>query len=163
MHINPGGGHWSPPGFLSLVAKCADAENRPHPPDLDARRVPIHGQSLDVHAVQGLDLSGIAVGWERMDVTGTVFLGCTFLGLEAELSLMRRGAFVYSWVGERPYYSYRGLLYTPAELLTGYRELGTKASTDSRIYDYCVEIGRQDRAPWSPWCFGCITWQSTTR
>lgn len=92
--------------------------------------------SLDRCVVQGLDLSRAGVDWSAREITPrTFFLGCVF-GPGEEEELRRRGALLFPRFGELPYDSYRGRLYTSAELMRDYDGRDFEASAaDQRIYE----------------------------
>jgi predicted Rossmann-fold nucleotide-binding protein len=83
-------------------------------------------------AVQGLDLSGLDVDWEALDVDGSLFLGCRFPSKQAKDAVEEHGARVFPPFADRPYNPYRSTLYTPGEL----------DECDKAIYDWYTEAGK---------------------
>ncbi len=97
--------------------------------------------SLSNKALQGLDLSNIPIEWGTVDLQGTIFLGCTFAGMEDECLVRSRGAYVFPQFDGLPYNPYRSKLYTWQELMEGYEPLNDQSS-DYRIYTHFVHQGR---------------------
>lgn len=83
-------------------------------------------------AVQGIDLTDRLDDLQRVDVRGTIFLGCT-LPEGAEDALQARGALVFPQLPDIPFNPYRNELYTASEL---YRDLGRgyEHTPDALIY-----------------------------
>ena len=99
------------------------------------------GSSLTNVVVRGLDFRQTPIAWQKIDVRGTVFLGCRF-GSHDESLLVGRGALVFPAFRNLPYDPYRSTLYTPAELFTSCGgENGH--NLDWRIYDHFDKRGRQ--------------------
>jgi predicted Rossmann-fold nucleotide-binding protein len=92
-------------------------------------------RSLDGCVLQGLDLEQAGIDWTAVEVTRRTFLlGCRLApGDEAELR--RRGAMLFPRFGELPYDTYRGRLYTSADLMQGYDGADFETSAcDQAIY-----------------------------
>jgi len=98
------------------------------------------GTSLHDAVVHDLDFRQTPITWQKIDVTGTVFLGCKFGGREASL-LIERGALVFPGFSHLPYDPYRLTLYTPTELFAHGID-GNDRSVDRQIYDHFVTRGR---------------------
>lgn len=103
-----------------------------------------HGSSISGRAIQALDLRTLGVEWSSIDVRDAVFLGCQFADSETELALLRKGAYIFPRVGERPYDPYRSSLYTPLELLRGFEIGGPTGTQDYRIYQHYIDQSRND-------------------
>ncbi len=106
--------------------------------DLD-RRLRAGARDLGGWRVRSVDLGGLR--FERCRVAGTMFLGCRFdEGVEAEVR--SRGAVVFPTLPDSPLDTYRGELYTAAELYgTGrYHE-----SVDARGYAWSQDRDGDDR------------------
>lgn len=103
----------------------------------------ISGGSLKNWVIAGVDLSGFDIPWDKVDVDGTVFLGSKFPSVDIECGVRSRGAHIFSHFQDLPYDPYRTELYTPEELMGGYRE-GAKSSLDERIYRHFVDCGGHD-------------------
>lgn len=99
------------------------------------------GLSLRDGVVQGLDLRKVDIDWSKVDVQGTVFLGCTFAGEEDPARLLRRGALIFPRLPDLPYNPYRSQLYTWRELLEGFTP-EADGSLDRLIYDHFRACGR---------------------
>ena len=85
--------------------------------------------------LQGLDLSKVR-SLDDADLTGTVFLGCTFKDLAQERAFADRGAAVFPRLTGLPYKVYRKHLYTVDELLEGYADGGYRGTLDFEIYTH---------------------------
>ncbi|MCA8924668.1 MAG: hypothetical protein KDD82_22840 [Planctomycetes bacterium] len=96
--------------------------------------------------IQGLDVSHVPSLYEA-DLTGTVFLGCTFRDLAQEREFSDRGAAVFPALSGLPYKVYRKRLYTVDELLEGYAEGGYRGTLDFAIYTH---YDRARRVPSGP-------------
>lgn len=98
--------------------------------DFDAR---VQGRrSIARWHLQALDLTGRTEVLARLDVRGTLFLGCT-LAAEADTDVRARGALVFPTVPDVDFNPYRAHLYTPAELYDGL-ETGYPATLDAVVY-----------------------------
>ena len=73
-----------------------------------------HRTSLNGLVVQGIDFKSHHVNWEKLNVRGTVFLGCRFRS-NNQLKLLWRGAVIFPELSDLPYNPYRSELYTPGE------------------------------------------------
>jgi len=90
--------------------------------------------------VQGLDLTDRGELLARVDVSGTVFLGCR-LEPQVENDLRARGALVFPTVPDVPIDVYRSRLYGPAELYAGLSGPDARGSSyeetlDARAYSW---------------------------
>ena len=82
--------------------------------------------------VQSVDLRERTAALARLDVTGTVFLGCRFAdGVDDDVR--RRGGLVFPAVPDVPFDPYRAELYSPDELYAGLDE-SYAATPDARIH-----------------------------
>jgi len=93
-----------------------------------------HG-TLAGAVLQGLDLSNVR-SLDDADLTGTVFLGCSFKDLAQERTFADRGAAVFPRLLGLPYKVYRKHLYTVDELLEGYADGGYRGTLDFAIYTH---------------------------
>ncbi|MFY1696893.1 MULTISPECIES: LOG family protein [unclassified Solwaraspora] len=76
-----------------------------------------------------------------VDLTDTLFLGCTFPSAQAEADLVRRGAHVVPPVAGLPYPSHPSRLYTPADLAAGFAEHGADGMYDNLVYQHFRQHG----------------------
>ncbi|GGD17789.1 LOG family protein [Nocardioides daphniae] len=97
--------------------------------DLDHRLACGTG-SLNGWRVRGVDLTGRAAALAATDVTGALFLGCTFAD-GGDDDVRRRGAIVFPRLPDVPVEVYRSRLYTPQEL---YDTDDYQTSLDARAY-----------------------------
>jgi hypothetical protein len=82
------------------------------------QRVASGATSMSGWHLLALDLTGRSDVLRRLDVAGSLFLGCTFAP-RVENDLRSRGALIFPVVPDVPVNSYRGYLYTPQELYDG--------------------------------------------
>lgn len=103
------------------------------------QRVARGATSLSGWHLLALDLSARSDLLRRVDVAGSLFLGCTFApGVENDLR--SRGALIFPVVPDVPVNSYRGYLYTPQELYDGLA--ASYAHTlDARVYAWSKQPG----------------------
>jgi predicted Rossmann-fold nucleotide-binding protein len=94
--------------------------------------------------VQGLDFSNAEIDFGKLDVRGTVFLGCRFASPQVEHDLLLRGAIVFPRFEGLPYDPYRAALYSPEELMAGYQPGVLQATRDWAIHAHFVERGRHE-------------------
>ena len=93
--------------------------------------------------LQSLDLRGHDERVAAHDLTATSFLGCT-LGPRVAERAAGDGALVFPRIDDVPFDPYRGALYSPDELLGGYRpgEHGSYAQTlDGRVFAHFEHTG----------------------
>ena len=101
------------------------------------------GSDLRGAVFQGIDLRSLAQRLADVDLSGCVFLGCDI----PESLYARLGSFcasIFPTIPDTPFAKYRGLLYTPEELLGDYRigQLDSYQDTlDSRVYEHFMELG----------------------
>ncbi|MGB0932569.1 MAG: hypothetical protein ACPGVB_17425, partial [Chitinophagales bacterium] len=69
------------------------------------------GYGLAECVIQGINFEGTDLEWGKMDVKGTVFLGCKFSSMEVEFELRRGGATLFPPIENVPYNPYRATLY----------------------------------------------------
>lgn len=91
-----------------------------------------NGASLKNCTLQALDFTQRKVDWGRFEIENTTFLGCG-LGLEEEIFLRRRGAYIYNAPSTLPYNPFRCALYSWQELMEGFDE-DEDSSKDLQIY-----------------------------
>ena len=91
--------------------------------------------------VQGLNLGEVKTDWEKVKVSGAVFLGCRFPSLAFQERLREGGALVFPRLPRIPYEVFRPCLYTREELTHGWTAKEDR-SLDRRIYDHFVSQGR---------------------
>ncbi|MCY0904822.1 LOG family protein [Arthrobacter sp. H14-L1] len=102
---------------------------------VEAGATSMHGWHL-----QSLDLRGRTPVLARMDAAGAVFLGCSFAA-GAESDLRSRGALIFPFLPGIPFDSYRGRLYTGAELYAGVKTSTYEQTLDARIYQWTLRSG----------------------
>ncbi|WP_067439692.1 LOG family protein [Nocardioides jensenii] len=90
------------------------------------RRISQGTTSMTGWHLQSVDLSGRGEQLHRLRVAGALFLGCTF-AVGDEDDVRARGGIVFPVVPDVPVDTYRGVLYTPAELF------------DTTPYDACLD------------------------
>jgi predicted Rossmann-fold nucleotide-binding protein len=105
---------------------------------------------LDVHLAQhslaGLVLVGLRLDvyppdFTKIDVRGTLFVGCRLASPEVEVDLIRRGALLVPSFQTRPYPTYPATLYTPEDLAAGFDQGGFSGMYDTVVYDHFVAHG----------------------
>ncbi len=101
----------------------------------------LRGDDLCNCVIQELDLREVDVDWEKVEVCGAVFLGCTFPSLEFQDRLRESCALVFPKIPNLPYRPYRPSLYTREELMEGWTP-AEDASVDKQIYDHFEGNGR---------------------
>lgn len=94
-----------------------------------------HKGQLHCSVVQGLDLSGVEVDWDKLNFSGAVFLGCQFPKDVTVDFLIQQGAVVFPNLPDLPYDPYRAELYTREELMQGWTPRRDQ-SVDKKIYDH---------------------------
>ncbi|MFI9527272.1 LOG family protein [Micromonospora rosaria] len=93
--------------------------------------------SLTGLTVQGLRLDRDPVpDLTRIEVAGTLFIGCKFASREVGADLVRRGANVVPPFSGLPYPTQPSHLYTPEELAAGFAEGGFAGMYDTRVYEH---------------------------
>ncbi|MDC3379360.1 hypothetical protein OAX78_03665, partial [Planctomycetota bacterium] len=95
------------------------------------------------HVLQAVDVSGVNA-LATADVRNTVFLGCTFSGVDQERALEDRGATVFHPLDGVPFKVWRRDLYSVDELLEGYKQRGYVSTRDFQIY---AHYDRERRHP----------------
>ncbi|WFE22655.1 hypothetical protein O7621_04725 [Solwaraspora sp. WMMD937] len=120
-----------PPAALS-----GDYDSTPH--EVESRAELDHhlrAGSLAGLTVQGLQFDVPPVpDLTDIDLTDTLFLGCSFPSAAAEAELVRRGAHVVPPFAGLPYPSHPPRLYTPADLAAGFAEHGADGMYDNLVY-----------------------------
>lgn len=91
-----------------------------------------NGFSAENCIFQGIDFAQLNPNWEKIKIENTAFLGCNLTKAE-EISLMQRGAYVYSKPTNLLYDPFRTKLYTYKELTAGFSEEEDN-SYDFKIY-----------------------------
>ena len=109
------------------------------------RRLAAGVTRLDGWVMQALDLRGHEDALRRLDVRGTLLLGC-LLDPAADEDLRRRGALVFPGVPDVPVDPYRGRLYTPDELYDGVTTGPYEDTLDARTYAWAVECAADVQA-----------------
>ena len=139
---------------LSLVAVRQDW----HVPSLDVLKpfdtTPEEVESraeLDLHlrtgSLAGLTIQGLRLDAEpvpdlsRVDVTGTLFIGCHFAAVEAEADVVRRGAHVVPPFRDLPFPTHPSHLYTPEDLAAGFATGGFAGMYDTVVYEQFLAAG----------------------
>ncbi|MET3809324.1 Rossmann fold nucleotide-binding protein [Arthrobacter sp. UYEF3] len=106
----------------------------------------VAGGARSMHGwhLQSLDLRGRRRPLESFDVTGAIFLGCSFDD-GVEDSLRGRGALIFPKMGAVPFNPYRGRLYTPQELYAGIANTRYEDTLDAKIYQWSIRPGQRRR------------------
>jgi predicted Rossmann-fold nucleotide-binding protein len=105
---------------------------------------------FDVHLAKG-SLAGLIIlglrldadppDFTRVDVRGTLFVGCRLASAEVEIDLVRRGAHQIPPFDARPYPTHPATLYTPADLSYGFAQGGFAGMYDTQVYDHVLAHG----------------------
>ena len=93
--------------------------------------------SLENTVVQNIDFRGLNINWQTIKFGNTTFMGCR-LPLEEEITLRRKGAYLYNHPQDEDFNPYRDSLYTWRELLKGWTPEADN-SVDLRIYKHFSE------------------------
>jgi len=116
-----------------------------HSPDeVESReelRLHLDAGTLRGLTVQGLHLTDDPPDWAKVDVTGTLFVGCHFASVEAEIELIRRGAHVVPPFPGAPYPTHPARLYTADDLSAGFAEHGFAGMFDTVVYRHFLDHG----------------------
>ncbi|MCX6499708.1 MAG: Rossmann fold nucleotide-binding protein [Arthrobacter sp.] len=108
------------------------------------RLVAAGARSMHGWHLQSLDLRGRRGPLESLDVTGAIFLGCSFDD-GVEDSLRGRGALIFPRLEAVPFDPYRGRLYTPQELYAGIEETRYEDTLDAKVYQWSIRPGQRRR------------------
>jgi len=92
-----------------------------------------NGNSLKDSVVQNIDFSKLIINWESIKVDNTTFMGCE-MSIEEEITLRRKGAYIYMHPKNTPFNPYRNGLYTWRELMEGWSPEKDE-SVDLKIYE----------------------------
>ena len=101
----------------------------------------LDGDTLRGLTVQGLHLAENPPDWAKVDVTGTLFIGCHFESVETGIDLTRRGAHVIPPFPDTPYPTHPARLYTPGDLSAGFAEHGFAGMYDTIVYRHFLDHG----------------------
>jgi predicted Rossmann-fold nucleotide-binding protein len=116
-----------------------------HSPDeIESREeLDLHLDADTLHGltVQGLHLAESPPNWAKVDVSGTLFIGCHFESVETGIDLIRRGAHVIPPFVDMPYPTHPARLYTPADLSAGFAEHGFAGMYDTVVYRHFLDHG----------------------
>jgi predicted Rossmann-fold nucleotide-binding protein len=104
-------------------------------------RLHLDGDTLRGLTVQGLDLAADPPDLAKVDVTGTLFIGCHFDSVETVIGLIRRGAHLVPPFPGAPYPTHPAHLYTPADLSAGFAEHGFAGMYDTVVYRHFLDHG----------------------
>ncbi len=105
-------------------------------------RVADGATSMDGWHLQALDLTGRSDDLARLDVSGALFLGCSFAdGVDRDLG--GRGALIFPVVPDVPVNAYRASLYSPQELYDGL-DSSYEQTLDARIYAWSKQPSHLD-------------------
>ncbi len=99
--------------------------------------VRLHSGGIAGLIVQGIDVPDLS----GVDVTGTLFVGCTFPSPDATADVVRRGADVVSDFAGMPFPTHPPALYTPAQLADGFADGGFAAMYDTVVYRHFLDHG----------------------
>lgn len=97
--------------------------------------------SLAGLTVQGLDLRDPPDGFDRVDVTGAMFIACRLGSNGATAELVARGAEVVPRLNDVPYETQPPRLYHPEDLLDGFAHGGFAGMFDTVVYRHFVKHG----------------------
>ena len=92
-----------------------------------------NGNSLKDCVIQDIDFSALNISWHSVKIDNTTFMGCR-LPLEEEITLRRKGAYIYAHPKDEPFNPYRLRLYTWRELMQGWTP-EKDDSLDLKIYE----------------------------
>ncbi|BCB85789.1 LOG family protein [Phytohabitans suffuscus] len=102
----------------------------------------VRSGSLAGLTVQGLHLDAEPVpDLSRVDVTGTLFIGCRFATVEAEADVVRRGAHVVPPFRDMPFPTHPSHLYTADDLAAGFETGGFAGMYDTVVYEHFLAAG----------------------
>lgn len=96
-----------------------------------------NGNSLTDCVIQNINFTNLNINWDSVKISNTTFMGCT-MEIEEEVSLRRRGAYIYMHPTDLPYSPYRESLYNWQELMQGWT-IEEDNSKDLEIYHYFSE------------------------
>ncbi|MFK7932297.1 MAG: LOG family protein [Saprospiraceae bacterium] len=108
-----------------------------------------NGTSAKNCVFQNIDFSQLKIKWQLIEIENTTFLGCN-LTLEEEISLRKKGAYLYPSPQGIPYQPFRRELYTWQELMQGFLE--DQPTVDLQIYEHF------SRTKYNP-CINEALWQ----
>jgi predicted Rossmann-fold nucleotide-binding protein len=91
-------------------------------------------RSLRGLIVLGLRLDRDPPDLRDVDVSDTLFVGCTFASPEAEIDVIRRGAHLIPPFAQRPYPTHPAVLYTADDLAEGFADGGFEGMYDTRVW-----------------------------
>ena len=95
------------------------------------------GNSLKNSVIQNIDFSQLNINWETVKIDNTTFMGCE-MSLEEEITLRKKGAYLFFHPQNEPFNPYRNALYTWQELMEGWSEEADN-STDLKIYNSFIK------------------------
>lgn len=95
-----------------------------------------HTSNLNEKVIQNLNFVDENINWQKLNITGTTFLGCGFKKNDA-VYLISNGAFLYPKFSGLPYNPHRVGLYTWEELMEANLE-NIQETSDLRIYNHFV-------------------------
>lgn len=91
------------------------------------------GTSAKNCVFQNIDFTQLQINWSIIDIENTTFLGC-HLTLEEEITLRKKGAYLYPVPKGIPYNPFRKKLYSWQELMEGFST--HQPTTDLNIYNH---------------------------
>ena len=92
-----------------------------------------NGNSLKDSIVQNIDFSKLNINWESVKIDNTTFMGSE-MSIEEEITLRRKGAYIYMHPKNTPFNPYRNGLYNWRELMEGWTPEKDE-SVDLKIYE----------------------------
>jgi predicted Rossmann-fold nucleotide-binding protein len=98
-------------------------------------------RSLAGLIILGLRLDLNPPDFSRVDVHGTLFVGCRLASPEVEIDLIRRGAHLVPPFDARPYPTHPATLYTPEDLAYGFGQGGFAGMYDTQVYEHFLAHG----------------------
>ena len=90
------------------------------------------GYKLQHATIQNIDFTVTRINWNRLDLEGTTFLGCT-LSKEDKVLLLEKGAIIFPKINDLTYNPFRSSMYSWQEL---YEETNPGRSSDLEIYEH---------------------------
>ncbi len=127
------------PGFIVEPTQYDDSPTEVESRDELDRH--LRSGSLAGLIVQGLRLDQNPPDLSRVDLRGTVFVGCRFASDDVAGDLVRRGVSVIPEFADLPYATSPNNLYTPADLADGFDTCGFDGMVDTVIYRHFVSHG----------------------
>ena len=130
--------------MTTVAAQALPVENAVEDALMRSIRIPLvaHGATtMRGWHFQSVDLRARSSELVDLRASGAVFMGCAFAAGIEDL-LRSRGALIFPVLPHLPFNSYRGHLYTAAELFEGIAGAEYEAVPDAKIYQWSLQSGR---------------------